>query len=387
MACMHSKNISNSNTTSLPFLLMDELKMADLKNKIDSKDAAAQNTFALIISEANKALKNPLYSVTFLKDSLPPSGDKRDYMSMGPYWWPDPNKPGGKPYIRRDGETNPERDKLRDHDQLYDMSRDVQKLALAYYFSKNENYAARINEILKVWFVDNATRMNPHLNYGQGIPGITQGRGIGIIETRVLTNIPDALALIKRSSSLKPSIVTAVKEWFVLYTDWLINSPIGLEEQKAKNNHGTYYDVQVIDFALFTGNIPLAKKIINQISKARIDTQFTTEGAQPLEMERTRSWSYSAMNVLGWARLAALAEKAGVDIWHYESAQGKSLYKTLKWFAPYLIENKKWENTQITSVSNDELFAAYSLAADKYKDDYFKTIKHGFKEYDWNKVW
>lgn len=30
---------------------------------------------------------------------------------------------------------------------------------------------------LQVWFVDKATKMNPHLNYGQGIPAITMGRG------------------------------------------------------------------------------------------------------------------------------------------------------------------------------------------------------------------
>ena len=31
-----------------------------------------------------------------------------DYFSEGPYWWPDPNNPAG-PYIRRDGEQNPDR--------------------------------------------------------------------------------------------------------------------------------------------------------------------------------------------------------------------------------------------------------------------------------------
>ena len=39
------------------------------------------------------------------KQHVPPSGDKHDYMSLGPYWWPDPDKPDGLPYIRRDGEV------------------------------------------------------------------------------------------------------------------------------------------------------------------------------------------------------------------------------------------------------------------------------------------
>src|SRR5213594_3592179 len=34
--------------------------------------------------------------------------DPHDYYSEGPYWWPDPKNPRG-PYIRKDGERNPNR--------------------------------------------------------------------------------------------------------------------------------------------------------------------------------------------------------------------------------------------------------------------------------------
>lgn len=34
--------------------------------------------------------------------------------SVGPYWWPDPSKPDGLPYIRKDGHKNPERGKIGD---------------------------------------------------------------------------------------------------------------------------------------------------------------------------------------------------------------------------------------------------------------------------------
>ena len=62
-----------------------------------------------VLARADAALAGPAYSVTS-KTRTPPSGDKHDYISMGPYWWPDPSRPGGEPYVRRDGEVNPERD-------------------------------------------------------------------------------------------------------------------------------------------------------------------------------------------------------------------------------------------------------------------------------------
>jgi len=51
---------------------------------------------------ADAALQNEPYSVTH-KTIEPPSGDKHDYLSFSRYWWPDPKKPDGLPYIRKDG--------------------------------------------------------------------------------------------------------------------------------------------------------------------------------------------------------------------------------------------------------------------------------------------
>src|SRR4030095_15625995 len=121
-------------------------------------------------------------------------------------------------------------------------------------------YAKKAVQLMKVWFIDTATRMNPNLNYGQFIPGINNGRGIGIIETVGLTNIPDALAMIKQSKDLDNGVITGLKQWYKKYTDWLINSKNGKDELSQKNNHGTYYDLQLADFAFFTGNKPLAQK-------------------------------------------------------------------------------------------------------------------------------
>src|ERR1051326_8016502 len=92
---------------------------------------------------ADKAIAAPLVAVTDKHTLLPPGGNKHDYYSLSPYWWPDPSRPNGLPYIRRDGETNPESKRDLDQPRVAALGENVQALALAYYLTGEEKYAAR----------------------------------------------------------------------------------------------------------------------------------------------------------------------------------------------------------------------------------------------------
>ena len=336
--------------------------LVSVKQKIDQKDPAMQPALAALISVADQSLKHGPYSVVH-KDKVPPSGDKHDYMSVGPYWWPDSSKANGLPYIRKDGQINPERYAIKDDEYQNAISEDVYHLGLAWYYTGDKKYAAHAAKLLKTWFLDPATRMNPHLNYGQAIPGITEGRGIGLIDLHNVPMLIDGIQLLK--DALAPSDYKAIQAWYKQYLTWMRTSPVGLDEADELNNHGTWYDVQQVSIALFTEQPALAKQILEEQTKKRIDSQLEVDGQQPKELARTLSWNYSLFNLRAFFELALLAENVNVDLWHYESG-GKGLQKAFTWLLPYASGSKEWKHQQIKHKDDKELLELARTAAMKY---------------------
>jgi Alginate lyase len=348
-------------------LLLDGAILAKNKAAIAQNDADKTAALKSLCSKAEKILKSgKVYSVMH-KKKTPPSGDKHDYMSIGPYWWPDPSKPDGLPYIRRDGEINPEYHDIPDTDEMDKVADESSLLALAYYFTGEERFAEHAARILRTWFLDTATRQNPNLNFGQAIPGLNTGRGIGIIESRCLTEAIDAALLLEGAKNWTKEDHAGLQKWFADYTKWLIENPLGQDEAAAKNNHGTHYDAQVISYALFTGQTELAKKQL-ETTRKRIQSQLTPEGSQPHELERTLSWNYSNMNLKGFLDIAVLAEKVGVDLWKFETQDGKSLKKAVDWLVPYLKNERAWTYKQIKERDLGKSVGILMLAAKAYNN-------------------
>ena len=361
--------IASGAQTSPKIFLIDANRLLELKNKLQQKD---KTTLQLIDSLKNKAdallIMKPVSVMD--KASTPVSGSKHDYMSQAPYFWYDSTKPNGLPYMRRDGVRNPEINKITDHKFLADLENASRILSLAFYFTAEEKYADKAAALLRYWFFNEASKMNPNLEYAQAVPGVNNGRGIGIIETRSLTGIADAVGLLRGSKSWTENDTRQLRQWYSQYLNWLLTSKNGNDEHAAKNNHGTWFSVQAIDFALFTGDEQLAKQLAEE-SKTRFDSQVTKEGKQPLELERTNALGYSTMNLRGWFDLATLAEQTGVDTWHYKNANGASLQTALDWLAPYALGKKSWTYQQISKYNSTDIYPLLIRAADKLKDQHY----------------
>jgi hypothetical protein len=329
--------------------------------------------FDQLRSDADQAVKQTPISVMD-KTTKPPSGDLHDYLSLAPYWWPDPAKPNGLPYIRHDGQTNPEIERVPDHQNLNQLLSMTHTLALAYYLFGEDSYASRATHLLRVWFLNPETRMKPNLEFAQGIPGINSGRGTGLIETRNLYRLVDAIGLLAGSKSWTSSDQKGMEDWCARFLDWMLHSQKGKDEAAAKNNHGTYYDVQVVSLALFTGDTETAKRVLQSVPNRRIVVQIQPDGRQPLELERTKSLGYSAMNLSGLFELALLAESVGIDLWTFQSADGRSIHKALDYLVPFLSGQGKWPHQQIIEFKSAEISPVLAVAAAKFKDYRYEEL-------------
>jgi hypothetical protein len=354
--------------------LMDGRRLTETKRRIQSGDKTFAAALAKLETDAKRAMQQKPVSV-ITKEVTPPSGDKHDYMSQAPYFWPNPNKPDGLPYIRRDGERNPELNKITDHLALVQMEDAVRSLSLAYYFKDDEDYAAKATQLLRAWFLDPATRMNPNLEHAQFIPGANTGRGFGLIETRGLTAVVDAIGLLARSKSWTAADQRGLEVWFTKFLQWMQESRNGREEKGAKNNHGTFYDVQAMSYALFVGRTDLAKQFAEAAKEKRIALQIEPDGRQPLELERTKAWSYSNMNLDGLMQLARLAESVHVDLWNYQTKDGRSIRGALEYLSPYAIEDRQWTFQQIGGFEKRSFFSLMRRAAAHYDDQKFKIAE------------
>jgi len=320
------------------------------------------------------------------KPMTPPSGDKHDYMSMSPYWWPNPDTPDGKPYIRRDGEYNPERSNY-DVPKLDTVTGAVHALALAYTFTGDERYAEHAAKHLRHFYINPETRMNPNLQFGQFVPGVAEnGRKSGIIETIRMRFLPDSITLLTPSPHWTEQDHAAMKQWFGDYVHWLLTSEHGRAEAKSENNHGSWYHQQVVLYGLFAGNEQAARDSIATIP-ARIDAQIEPDGRQPEELRRTRSLHYCDFNNRALLDIARMAKPMGVDLYAYEAPDGSSLRKSIDFLAPYMVGEKPWPYTQIDEPKYQWFAQTFRWAAIGYNDSSYEAmiqkLPDGFGENRW----
>jgi hypothetical protein len=322
---------------------------------------------AHLLDDAGKALAEKPFSVTE-KAVLPASGDKHDYLSLAPYAWPDPRRPDGLPYVTRDGQTNPERDTIADHVYFSRIAQLTETLGLAYYFTGDESFVRQAALLLHTFFVEPATRMNPNLNFAQGVRGKENGRASGIIDTAGIARLVDGVRLLFDSPSLSQDDRDGLLGWFRDYLTWLRESDLGRKEGQAKNNHGTWYDVQIVSLALVTGQVDLARETLQFSRKRRIGRQIDPDGRQPEELQRTKSWHYSIYNLQAFVALANLGDRAGVDLWRYQTPDGRSIRKALDWLIPFAVGDKPWTTPEIGGFKPEALWPILREVAFRLQD-------------------
>jgi beta-galactosidase len=293
-----------------------------------------------ILKAANEALGFPPLTITTHRAKFS-EGSPNDFYSNGDYWWPDPTKPDGLPYIQRDGQTNPEN--FNHHRIAVRQLRDaVAALGAAYKLTGEDRYARKAVDLLRIFFLNPVTRMNPHLNYAQAIPGVSSGRGIGIIDTLHLIEVPPAIEDLQNSPQFPAETLAGVRQWFRDYTAWMLTSKNGKEEAAAKNNHAVAYWLQVACFARFTGDEKSLAECRRQFKEVFVPKQMATDGSFPLELKRTKPYAYSIFQLDNMTTLCQVLSTPQDDLWKFELPDGRGIRKAVAYLQPFLADKSKW---------------------------------------------
>ena len=370
------------------FYLFRASELAKARALVESGDARTVAARDAMVREAEAMLEIPIVTVVDGKDDpavLAPSGDPHDYVSLSPYWWPDPEKEDGLPYIRRDGEINPDR-KNYDVDKLGAFGDTVRGLAMGYFVTGDERYAERAIEHLRAWYIDPDTRMNPRIEYGQFVPGREEGRPGGIIETNRIRFVADAIAMLRASPSWTESDESGVREWYAGYLDWLLNSELGKRERAARNNHGTWFAAQAAQYALVAGNTEVVEQMSRVVGE-RVTSQIEPDGSQPLEIERTRGLDYCCFNLRALMDLSTYAARVGVDTFGFETDDGRSIRAALAFVKPYATQQEEWPYQQISPTRYNMFNQLFRMSANRLDAPEYGEAALGMPELDEDDQW
>ena len=313
-----------------------------------------------LAAQAPAALAGPIVTVTD-KQFSPPSGDPHDYVSFARYYWPDPTKPDGLPYVSRDGRHNHEQVARGDRLRIGVLCETVERLAAAWHLHRDEVAARRAGEWLRAWFIAPATRMNPHLEFAQVRLGRNDNRGnpAGMLDSRGFAYVVDALRMLDDSPALTPGEKEAVREWFASFLHWFTTAEIALKERAAKNNHGSWYFAQSIPLARYTGRDDLARELCEE-ARALLVRQIQPDGSQPEEIRRVDGLGYSRFNLEALALVARHSAGLGIDLWNHTAPNGASLQRAVDFLRPYNVAPEKWphgQNEKLPPGFLDELIA------------------------------
>ncbi|WP_433917807.1 alginate lyase family protein [Streptomyces canus] len=332
--------------------VLDGARLQQTKARLDRGDPQLRRTVRALTVRADKWLDQGPWTVVD-KPRPAPGGDVHDYLSQAPYWWPSQtptaDNPWGCPYVQRDGERNPEVDSGTDRQDVEKVFDSTYDLSLAWYYTGEKRYARKAGQVLRTWFLDPATRMNPHLEHAQFIPCKYDGRAIGIIDfSQSYTSVLDALALLDTGApGWSGKDRAGMTEWNTDFLGWLKDSDFGKQEAAAANNHGTFYDMLLAGLAYATGDKALARRTVLDARGKRIAPQIAADGSQPQELTRTRSWHYSTFDLVAYTRLAAIGRHVGVDLWAYRGPDGQSLFRAVDYLLPAATAAAAWPHPEL----------------------------------------
>jgi hypothetical protein len=347
---LFSVSISAQLKLDRDFIYFTNDQISILKEKLNDKSNESAKLKKKLDSAVKKIMTAGPWSVTYTETPVP-TKDKHDYFSESRYWWPDPKNPNG-PYIRKDGEANP--DRIDDHRIAIEQMSNASLLLSMYGYLYNDKAASeRAVKIIYTWFLDPSTKMNPNMIYAQSIRGRNVTRGTGILDSRSFYKVLEGVNFLKKSGVLSSTVDAGLKKWFGEFQSWLINSKNGIDEKYSGNNHSTWFAVQLGAIAQYLRDNNVLIELFDHTKNYLIENQFEADGSMPREEARTLSLHYSVFNLDAFSIILRQADLSGDKLWDYENSKKSSFKKSVEYVTPFLRDPESWTKSQINEYKGE----------------------------------
>ena len=318
--------------------------VAGEKERLSAQDtlvvrvAALDRARILRLADEAMVLRPPAITDAVATNS---AGGLHDFFSQADYDWPNPTNASGRPFINRDGQSNP--DTFTAHRLAMRHMKDaVAALTAAYVLTGDDQYVTKAASFIRVFFLDPATRMNPNLQYAQAVLGVQRGNAYGVIDTLHLAELAVAARFLERSPAFPPDVDRGLKQWFADYCEWIETSTNGVKEMNNANNHSMACYLQLASFAKYTGDEQLLQACRERFRTVLFPRQMTNDGSFPLELKRTKPYGYSIFQADNLAELCVLLSTPHEDFWKLALPDGRTPRNAVDFIYPYLVDKNQW---------------------------------------------
>lgn len=235
---------------------------------------------------------------------------------------------------------------------------EVLTLGEAYYLTRQEKYAARVSD-----YMHPLLSLTPPLGAG----------GLGLID------IFDGYLLTEGSKAWNNADDEAVKQWCDALLQWLKSDEMMAKMKQMDDYQGLEFDMLLTFAKTFFEREWLheLKVYVDGTTKARLDRILAADGT--MNIGENNSLLEETEHLVTLVRMALVAEKAGSNLWLYETKNGGSIRKSIEWMNKELLGNKAWvKSDEALSIARNYTYillsAACPLTSKKLYEERLNTL-------------
>ena len=181
-------------------------------------------------------------------------------------------------------------------------------LTLASYFSDDNSYADHAVSIIKEWFLDQNTKVNPSKVFTEATHRL--------LKTTYVYTLFDSLRLLRKKGRFSEDEWHGLQRWFTQVMEAMDQSARAWRLGYTSKDHiGLYYDIQYSSIAAFINNSTQMYKTI-QDSIARLYEHVAPDGTLHNEITKKSCESNQIFALAGWQTMDRMASKLGIDLWN-----------------------------------------------------------------------